>query len=430
VAAFVSNIATFNTTAGNKTAAITPSVGDLLVVVASCSGTATPPTITDNQTGGTYSASNVATRTGTVASVRWFVRDALVTSAVSHTVTMTSPGGDTGGGLVVMRFSGMSRAGTSAIKQSAILENTTGTPTITFSSAALTGNPTVGAIVNAANPPTMTPPTNWTERQDIGYTSPAFGIEVVTRDSGFTGTGITWGSSSSTAVSGVIMELDASAAGTNFNKSQTGANITFAAGTNTKALVLAKTGAVKNITFSAGANTKSSALAKTGTVKNITFAAGTNSGQFTPAGLNLNKSQTGAAITFAAGSNTKALTLGKTGAVANITFAAGTDTKALGLGKAGSVRNITFLAGSNTAQKALGKSSAVATVLFGAGTNTKSRACNKTSSVAVLSFVAGSHDGGYQGTEPEPKSSTVAVAVIDPFGSRKIRWVHPGLRRG
>jgi hypothetical protein len=58
----------------------------------------------------------------------------------------------------------------------------------------------------------MTTVTNWTERQDVGFANDTNGLEVITRDSGFTGTTMTWGSSSASRFASMIIELDTTAA--------------------------------------------------------------------------------------------------------------------------------------------------------------------------------------------------------------------------
>lgn len=209
--AFVADGITLNTTAGAHAVSITPAVGDLLVVVAVYSdGTASGGSVSDNQ-GGTYTKVAGCVQASGVRTCEIFIRNALVSSAVSHTVTQADPpGSDSGGGLNVMRFSGFSVAGASAFVKSA-KQDTQGagtTPAPTFASAVNTNNVTVGAVVYATNGgAAATPPAGWTERRDQGYNTPATGLETVTRDSGFSGTTVTWGGTVPTAWGCVIVEL-------------------------------------------------------------------------------------------------------------------------------------------------------------------------------------------------------------------------------
>lgn len=214
MAAFVQAAQTFNTTSGTKTATITPAVNGLLVVVVANTGNNTTPTLTDDKSGGTYTAMSgwVNKATNADQMTVWF-RDNLVASAVLHTLTMT-PGTTTGGGLAVMEFSGMTKVGSAVNLQGASNANQTAgtTPGITFGGNAKTTNPTVYAVLNATNPAGMTVASGWTQRENIGYNTPTTGLDVETRDSGFTGSQIISGGTSATAYGVIGVELDASSA--------------------------------------------------------------------------------------------------------------------------------------------------------------------------------------------------------------------------
>ena len=199
---------TFTTTAGTKTVTATPAVNDLIIVFAATTGDS-PLSITDNQSG-TYSLGPLGVAKNASADVlSVYVRDALVSSSVSTIYTMTTNAVDTGGGLVVLKVTGMTVAGLSAIKQSAGQNNQagTGTPTTTLASAALAGNALLGAIFNAASPATMTPRSGWTEQVDLGYITPTAGLEVMTINNGETATAIAWGSTSASAFCDLVIEL-------------------------------------------------------------------------------------------------------------------------------------------------------------------------------------------------------------------------------
>lgn len=205
-----------NTTAGNKAATLAgATAGDMLVVVCCLTGAATAPSVTDDQSG-TYTEVTGGSLKNTSADGLWvFVRTALVPATLSTVITMTSPGGDTGGGLLVYRLTGMSRVNSAAVRQFARQQNqaAAGTPAPVLGAAALTGNSLIGAVFNATNVATLTPPTGWTEKHDTGYNTPTSGVETATIDSGFTGTTVTWGSTSASAFAAVVVEMDASAAG-------------------------------------------------------------------------------------------------------------------------------------------------------------------------------------------------------------------------
>ncbi|MDP2735983.1 MAG: hypothetical protein Q8P12_07310, partial [bacterium] len=66
----------------------------------------------------------------------------------------------------------------------------------------------LGAVGNDSNPAGLAAPVGWTEQADVGQGNPPVGLETVTRDSGFTGTTITWGGTSASAFASIIVELD------------------------------------------------------------------------------------------------------------------------------------------------------------------------------------------------------------------------------
>jgi hypothetical protein len=136
-------------------------------------------------------------------------------AATSMTVTYTpefvSPVA-TGLMVAVLRISGMTLAGASAVRQIAADANKDSgtTPSHAFAQNALTGNPTIGVIFTDSNPPTVTPPTGWSTIYDLGYDTPTTGLQVVSRNSGFTGSSITWGGVENSNFAEIILELDAS----------------------------------------------------------------------------------------------------------------------------------------------------------------------------------------------------------------------------
>ncbi|MGH6691766.1 MAG: hypothetical protein ACREF4_13930 [Gammaproteobacteria bacterium] len=214
MATCVHEISTASTTNATSYASgsFTPAAGDLLVAFVIAGATAAAGTMTDSQALGFTKVDHAVFRTS-LDRIYCFVSDAAA-AASAMTVTFDCTG-DAANGAVVMvaSITGMSLFGASAVRQSAKQENGAagGTPAPAFAAAALTGNPTLGANGNAANPAARTPPTNWTEQADTGYSTPTTGAEYVTRDSGFTGTTITWGNTSATAFGAFIVELDSSA---------------------------------------------------------------------------------------------------------------------------------------------------------------------------------------------------------------------------
>lgn len=202
----------FNTTAGTKTVTATPSVGDLIVVPVSHSSTADDVAPTDDNADGlgTYSLVQLSSGTNMIAV---YVRNALIGSATSTTVTHAITGSN-GGGLVPMRLSGMSRVGTAAVRQrDATNDVAANLPSVTMPlGAVLTTNPVLGLIQNITNPAGQTEQSSpaYTERFDGGYTIPTQGFQVMTIDSGETGTAVSWGANSPSAWRAMVVEFDAS----------------------------------------------------------------------------------------------------------------------------------------------------------------------------------------------------------------------------
>jgi hypothetical protein len=72
-------------------------------------------------------------------------------------------------------------------------------------------------VGNSSSPAGIAKPTSWTEQVDVGYATPSTGLEYASRNSGFTGTTITWASTSATVWGAISVELDTSAAPTPSN---------------------------------------------------------------------------------------------------------------------------------------------------------------------------------------------------------------------
>lgn len=203
-----SNLSAYTTTG------FTPVVGDLLVVFVAKTASIIPGTCTDSQSG-TYVQAHIVNKASGSDELQVFVRTALVPAASSTTVTYDCTGdAATGCFIFVVRVSGMTRTGALAVRQFAGQSAQAGgtTPSAVFPAACLTGNPTLGCVFNATSPAGMTPPTSWTELVvDVGFSQPTSGCEYVIRNSGFTGTTITWGSTSASAYCDLTIELDTSA---------------------------------------------------------------------------------------------------------------------------------------------------------------------------------------------------------------------------
>src|SRR3990167_220813 len=200
---------TWNTTACNKTVTATPAVNDLIVVVHGISGAAggDDTIITDDQSG-TYTQIVGSTGGGTAGLLRISIRTALIPSATSTVFTATNTG-DTGGGLTVLKVTGMTRTGASAALQNVPESSQSESPVvITFPSATLTGNPVILGCFGEDNPAALGPPTGFSETTDTGYATPTTGIHVCFVSSGQTSSAYTYASGAFTDHNEVGVELD------------------------------------------------------------------------------------------------------------------------------------------------------------------------------------------------------------------------------
>jgi hypothetical protein len=202
----------------NATATITPVLGDLLVAFQVETGTAPfqsgAPGVSDNNPDGKGVAITGWIRNvqrswdGSNAFITTWIRSALVGNITSTTVTFPfTASSTTSNEVVLVAISGMSVAGTQAILKNASNNAGAGVATVTFASAPLTANMIITALGDLTNPPGLTAPTSFTNRQNVGNAQPA-GLIVATVDSGVTATAITWGTNPATNWGGVAIELD------------------------------------------------------------------------------------------------------------------------------------------------------------------------------------------------------------------------------
>jgi hypothetical protein len=195
----------------DRTVAITPAVGDLFVVACFVStNTNNTPTVTDNNSG-TYTMIDVANVVISTVDHRLslHVRNSLLPNTTSTTVTCGT-GSNTSGIIYVVAVSGMLRTGASAIRSKGKQDNqAAGTPAPTLDITSLTTNFTL-SISGSADTATL-PNASWTERHDTTFATPTIASEINTRDSGFTGTTITFGDATSTTFASMAIELDGSA---------------------------------------------------------------------------------------------------------------------------------------------------------------------------------------------------------------------------
>jgi hypothetical protein len=209
-------VATADTgTTPNTSGAYTPTAGSLQVVVtAARTTTDTAPTLS-NSTGLTFTrGSTVATFPTVVGNaLAVFVANALTSNVSSQTVTLSHAGDEAAGSVIaVLEVTGMTKTGSAAIlKIGADNDRGAGnTLAMAMGGAVITGNPTIAAAINSSNPAALTAPSGWTELVDTGFATPNGGLQVSSRDSGFTGSTITYGSALADNGAGLAIELDAS----------------------------------------------------------------------------------------------------------------------------------------------------------------------------------------------------------------------------
>jgi hypothetical protein len=211
----VSTPSTSNTTS-YLSGSFTPAADDLLVVFVSITASVSAtPTLTSSVGGKTFSLKDTALWGTSTHKMFVFVADQLA-SNVSQTVTFDcSDDSATGCNITVARVSGITKTGLTAILQTAKSENQSGAgsnPATTFSSSALTGNPTITCISSNDNT-NMTEPTDWAHLARPGYGTPVNETTSAYRDSGFTGTTITWANTTNGDYAVLAVEIDASADG-------------------------------------------------------------------------------------------------------------------------------------------------------------------------------------------------------------------------
>ena len=120
----------------------------------------------------------------------------------------------------MLRVSGMSIAGLSAVRRIGVASYNTGgqstgtlgtTPAPVLAATPLSANPIITAVANGTNSATtVVQRTGYTEDFDNGYNVPATGLEVSHLNSGESSATITYGGTTATAFASFAIELDAS----------------------------------------------------------------------------------------------------------------------------------------------------------------------------------------------------------------------------
>lgn len=201
----------------DRTATISPAVGDLLVVfVAVATNTNNTPTCSDNN-GGSYTLITKANWSGDASRFAVFVRTALIPNTTSTVVTAAT-GSNDAGHIHIVAVSGMSWTGAAAIRSSGVTSNITNIADASLNQTSLTENPTLFVVCSngTAALDNYGPPSGWTLTRSLpdGQTTPTVTIESAYRDSGFAGTyatevhNLAW--LSGTTAASIFIELDGS----------------------------------------------------------------------------------------------------------------------------------------------------------------------------------------------------------------------------
>ena len=177
--------------------AFTPSGNTpILVVGVAINGTSPIASISDSQSNVWVSANG---NDGAANSIHvWYTES----PAVASTVITVSFVGGTGavGEVIEVPYGTFRQVGASTAVSTATLQ-------VGLASAFLTSSAGICFAFGASNPLTVSPPADWTELSDIGHAAPAFGMESAIRNSGETGSTITWGTNSPVSWRAIVVEV-------------------------------------------------------------------------------------------------------------------------------------------------------------------------------------------------------------------------------
>lgn len=208
--ASVTNGVTYANSANNTThttASFTPANGDLLVVWAHGTGSASASVTPSCSSSVGITFTVIVEMEQVAGSTSFFCVANSLSDGSSTTVSASWTGDATTGGMVfVGRVSGMTNTGSSAVAQYKV--GTSGSPpSVTFDAAPDSANPILAYMID---PDDSTPgagqPSGYTEHADTGFTTPTEGGEWASLNSGGSTT-VTWASSSGSDF-GFVVELE------------------------------------------------------------------------------------------------------------------------------------------------------------------------------------------------------------------------------
>jgi hypothetical protein len=199
----------FDTSAGaHTTASFSNAAGTNLYVVAVATGSGhNTGSVTDSR-GGSWTL--VQTAVTTSGRIELWARDNTMGDLASMTVTYTPVGTIiNGGGLAVLKAVGLSGTPVAAIRQSAFASNIASgvSASVTLPSAALTGNPMLGAVLLSSSG--QNPRAGWTELVEDSYTTPNTTVEIMSINGGETASVIQWGNLVTGQKGAIVAEFSA-----------------------------------------------------------------------------------------------------------------------------------------------------------------------------------------------------------------------------
>lgn len=153
-------------------------------------------------------------------------------------------------------------------------------PNVTVTDAILTSSFAIGSVFNNSNTPTLTPPVNWTEDNDVGYNTPTSGMETCYINTGETGTTITWQNTTGSAWRAYVAEFSDSNVVGSITATSTVTGVSAADKTSTGAVTA--TGAVTGV--SAADKTATGSISATSTHAGTSAADKTATGSITVVG--------------------------------------------------------------------------------------------------------------------------------------------------
>jgi hypothetical protein len=197
--AAVTQVAKVVSTSNNTTYALssfTPSANSLFVIIAFVRGNTAAPTIV-NTSGTAITWTNKASGLfNTSADGTHIFWGRTGGSAAASVYTVTPSGNSSGCIAYCFQITGADQTTSDPLKQAVVNQASSTNPTSGTIPAIITSNAVLsawaGALSSSTTPAVSTPPTNWTELSEDGFATPTTNASSASRNSGETGTSITF----------------------------------------------------------------------------------------------------------------------------------------------------------------------------------------------------------------------------------------------